>query len=148
MLKQRKKEKNGKETVSFFTKTDVSFLCIFFLIGVAITAGIYIPKTVGADSYPDDAVQLEVCREGEVLMTLSLLENTRQRVDCDGGYNVFSVSEGKVVMEEADCHDGICMRSGAIGNTQDTIVCLPHRLVLKIVKTDVKTDDSPDAIAR
>ena len=42
-------------------------------------------------------------------------------------------------MEEADCPDGYCEEQGKINNRTQTIVCLPHKLVVKI-KTE--NDDS------
>lgn len=149
MPKQPEKRISGGRAASFFTKMDVFFLILLFLLGLAITAVIYLPRSFGAESaVRENERLLEVRREGEILMTLPLGEDTTQRVDCAGGYNVFSISEGRAVMEESDCHDGTCMRTGTVSGTGETIVCLPHRLVLKVVQADDEYPDGPDAVAR
>ena len=35
-------------------------------------------------------------------------------------------------MTEADCPDGYCKRQGEISTEKETIVCLPHKLVVEI----------------
>ena len=43
------------------------------------------------------------------------------------------VSDGTVRVEDADCPDKICEKSGAISKAGQTIVCLPNRVVIKIL---------------
>ena len=51
----------------------------------------------------------------------------------DGGaFNLFSVADGVVRMEAADCRDQICVRHRAVSAVGESIICLPHRLVIQI----------------
>jgi hypothetical protein len=50
------------------------------------------------------------------------------------GSNTVVVHEGRVFVEEADCPGGDCLRQGGISRPGQTIVCLPHRLVVEIVR--------------
>ena len=48
-------------------------------------------------------------------------------------YNILSVTDGMVVMEAADCGDQICVHHKPISSIGESIICLPHRLVVEIV---------------
>ncbi len=48
-------------------------------------------------------------------------------------------------MKEADCPDKVCVGMRRISKSGETIVCLPHKLVIAIVNAD--PDSSvPDAV--
>lgn len=53
--------------------------------------------------------------------------------DQNGGSNTLTVSDGCVKMTAADCPDKLCVHQRAIRYNGETIVCLPHKLVLKVV---------------
>lgn len=61
------------------------------------------------------------------------------------GENIVEIKNGGAVMLDADCHDKVCVKSGFIDQPGQTIVCLPHKLVVEIKgeKTDNNsvTDD-------
>ena len=48
-------------------------------------------------------------------------------------------------MTEADCPDKICVNTGKISKIGETIVCLPHRVVVEI-QGEVSQSDSDDSI--
>ena len=56
-------------------------------------------------------------------------------------YNRVRIEDGKAYMEEADCPDGYCEEQGKINNRSQTIVCLPHKLVVEIEEVE-NSDDS------
>lgn len=51
----------------------------------------------------------------------------------DGSLNILQIAEGKADMIEANCPDKTCVHQKAISHDQETIVCLPHRIVVTIV---------------
>ncbi len=59
--------------------------------------------------------------------------------------NVLVIKDGKAYITEADCPDGICKEYRPISYVGETIVCLPHRVVIEI--TGETTDISLDAVA-
>lgn len=50
--------------------------------------------------------------------------------------NKIRIQDGKVKMEEADCPDQICVNHRAIQYNNETIVCLPHQVVVEIKNKD------------
>lgn len=79
--------------------------------------------------------------DGQVVRRLSLKQDTNITVEgYEGGENVIIVDEGSVYMQDADCPDKICVRTGKISRTGETIVCLPHRVVVEITGDEQAVD--------
>lgn len=66
-------------------------------------------------------------QDAEIVQSEDIPEVSR-----DGSYNLFSVTEGVVAMESADCRDQICVRHKPISAAGESMICLPHRLVIEI----------------
>lgn len=58
-----------------------------------------------------------------------------------GGYNVIEVREGMIRVAEANCPEQIDVRQGWISSPYESIVCLPHRLVISILPADPQRRD-------
>ena len=81
--------------------------------------------------------------DGEVLHHFELKDDATREVyvytDNRGHENTI-VREGTVVtISEASCPDQLCVRQGDAYRVGDTLVCLPHRLLIEI------TSDNPEA---
>lgn len=88
---------------------------------------------------------VEVRIDGELYGTYSLSEDRTEKFEYgDGSYNVMVIKDGKVSVTEADCPDKHCINKGKIYRENETIICLPHKLVIKIIESDNK---GPDIIA-
>lgn len=75
----------------------------------------------------------EIIQDGKIIRTVSLSENTEFTVTCENGFNTVVVRDGAVMISDADCPDLVCVRTGAISGGAVPIVCLPHRLEIRIV---------------
>ncbi len=82
----------------------------------------------------------EVVINGEVTKKLPLDEDTTHEIITDAGRNIVSIQGGKVTMQEADCPDLICVHHSAISKEGQSIICLPHRVVLRIVGEESSID--------
>lgn len=74
-----------------------------------------------------------VYSDGRLAAYLPLDEDAELRVECAGGYNVIKVENGAVRVSEADCPDGVCVSTGAISGGAVPVVCLPHRLEVRVI---------------
>ncbi len=83
--------------------------------------------------------------KNEVYKTLTLYENNTYEFSTDLGNNVIEVKDGKVKMIEADCRDHICLYENAIEYNNQSIICLPNKLVVKI---ENDKESELDSIAR
>ena len=59
--------------------------------------------------------------------------------------NVVVIEGGKANVSEADCPDGICKDYRPVSYVGETIVCLPHKLVLEV--TGEKADGGLDIVS-
>jgi len=75
-------------------------------------------------------VTIEV--EGSHYGTYSLFENKRIPVTTSLGNNVVVIENGFVYMEEADCKDGLCVKQGKKQYNGESIICLPHRVLVTV----------------
>jgi hypothetical protein len=69
---------------------------------------------------------------GETYGTYPLDKDTTVEMDSEAGYNRMIIEDGYVRMEEADCPDQYCVKHAKIHYNHETIVCLPHELVVEI----------------
>ena len=78
---------------------------------------------------------VEVVIDGELKSTLPLSKDTEIRYETgDGHYNVLVIKDGKTDIIEADCRDGICVKHAPVSAPGETIVCLPHKFVVTVVR--------------
>lgn len=87
--------------------------------------------------------------DGKIFKEVELKENTNLDIDVNTQYgnNEVHIENGEVHMHESDCKDKICMKMGKISLSGDSIICLPNRLMVKIVE-DKPSDDSLDMIIK
>ena len=74
--------------------------------------------------------------DGEVTQSYSLSENAEFEIKTgknNENINVVVIENGKVRVTEADCPDGICQEYRPISYVGETIICLPHKVVIEIV---------------
>lgn len=70
--------------------------------------------------------------DGETVLELPLGQDT-QVVLGDGGHtNTLVIKNGAAQVIAADCPDQVCVRQGAIRYSGESIVCLPHKLIVSI----------------
>ncbi len=71
--------------------------------------------------------------DGRIVQEMDLkIDNAVEVGGYQGGINKIEVKDGKVRMTTADCPDELCVKTGWISKTGETIVCLPHRVVVEI----------------
>lgn len=53
--------------------------------------------------------------------------------DGNGGYNIVQVERGRIRVVEANCQEQVDVRQGWISEPNQSIICLPHRFVVRLV---------------
>ena len=97
--------------------------------------------------YTLDGGQAFVYQNGDLLVELDLKNNQIYEVkdDQNNVTNIISVEDGYVYMKEANCPDHICMNMGKIKHHNQSIVCLPNKIVINIQDD---TNSSYDSIVQ
>ena len=115
------KTSDGNNTI----KHDLILLAVFILI-----AAILFLMLNRTDKTEGDYVYITL--DNIEYATIPLDKDTVLSIDSDKGKNTVVVSDKEVYVESADCPDQICVNHEAIGYDKETIVCLPHKLVIEI----------------
>lgn len=122
---------------------------IFLAASLAALALVLLLALKISGSGPGGEIRITV--DGSLYGTYSLKEDQTVRVEQESGTNIVYIRGGEAWMEEADCPDGYCMRQGRISRAKQTIVCLPHKLVVEVTGTRgdeaEENEASPDAVA-
>lgn len=97
--------------------------------------------------------QIRIMVDGAVYGTYSLEKDQVIEVKENDFYNRIRIQDGAAYMEEADCPDGYCEEQGKISGRTQTIVCLPHKLVVEVLdadglENDNASEDVPDTISK
>jgi len=90
---------------------------------------------------------VRIAVDGDTYGVYSLQEDKEVLIQSERGRNKVIIREGQVSMEFADCPDQYCVKHHAIHARGETIVCLPHRVVVEI-SSDGETDTEIDGIAQ
>ena len=95
----------------------------------------------------DEADLVKITVNQKLYGTYDLNKNLTITIQNDFGINTIQIQNKDVWMEEADCPDGYCKEQGHISKNKQTIVCLPHKLVVEISDDSEKSEpDSVDMI--
>ncbi len=111
-------------------KADVALFAALVLIGLASLGFLINGSSTGS------AVNVTV--DGEAYGSYPLSIDRVIDVDTEFGHNQITISGGKVWISETDCSGHDCEHFGKISLAKQSIMCLPHRLIVTISgKTDV-----------
>lgn len=120
-----------------FRKKD--FILIAVIIVTAAVSAILIAfarRTAGAS--------VCVTIDGVLYGEYSLSEEQSVLIDEKLGFNRIVIENDSVYMADADCPDKYCMEYKPISRGGETIICLPHKLVVEV--TGTRDAQQPDVI--
>lgn len=118
------------------TKNDIIFIIILLTLTVTLGAAFFFLRGEG------EAVEVRV--DGALLGVYPLSEELTLEIQGVGGKNTLVISNGEAEVSFADCPDGICSHHKPISRSGESIVCLPHKVVITVTaKSDT---DSPDLV--
>lgn len=81
-----------------------------------------------------------------IIYTHSLSEDTEKIITTELGMNELKIKDGKVSVIEANCPDKLCIYQKSIDKVGENIVCLPHKLIVKITNAN-NSESEVDSIS-
>lgn len=106
-------------------KRDVIFITIVILLAGIMAMFMYLGQG-------ENGEMVRIMIDGKEHGSYLLGEDKVIETDNAFGHNRIVIENGEVFMEEADCPDQYCVEHKAISKTNETIVCLPHKLVVEM----------------
>ena len=79
-----------------------------------------------------DGAVVIVEQNGRETARYALGEDRTVRIEGEGGYNLLVIENGEAWLSEADCPTQLCVKTGRIRYAGQSVVCLPHRLAVRI----------------
>lgn len=119
-------------------KYKFDFIIIIFFVLVAVVSLALLNRGKSEGGY------VEVVVNKETKEIFSFDENKEYTISDDNHINKIKIADGKVWITEADCPDKLCIKQGQIDKDGQSIICLPNKVVIKIVSD--KNNDV-DAVA-
>ena len=120
-------------------RNDVIFIAVLLLIVALIGAAFFFLRgegdtvTVSVDGKHYGTYPLHT----DLTLSIRTGENGEEE-------NLLVIRDGKAYVESATCPDGICADHKPISREGESIVCLPHRVVITVQTSD---GEEPDIIA-
>ena len=115
---------------------------LILLIAVLLVAAISALCFFGSREDGDVAVVLV---NGEEYGRYSLGSDLELPIDtAESGRNLLVIKDGSAQVIDANCPDRICVSHREISSVGETIVCLPHKLVVRIEAEN--KGDTPDIV--
>lgn len=117
-------------------RNDLILVAVLLAIAV-VTTGLLLLRGNG------DTVRVTV--NGELYGEYALSDTvTHEIVTGDSSRNRLVIRDGKAFVEEASCPDGICAAHRPIYRNGESIVCLPHGVVITVITA--ASEDAPDIV--
>ena len=87
---------------------------------------------VSAFVFKTDGKMAIITVDGETFGKYELSKEQEIVIKTELGENTVQINGGKIKVTAADCPDRYCVDHIAIDSTGETVVCLPHRVVIEI----------------
>ena len=117
---------------------------VFLLAGIVLCSGVVFAVMALTGILRDSGGKMfaEVTVDGRLYGEFPLYEDIVVDIDETLGNNTLVISEGRAYISEADCPDKYCVQHRAVSNAGETIICLPHKLVLEIKSQENEAADT------
>ena len=116
-------------------KNDIFLLAGILFLALAIATVYFIV-------YPKHGNTVQVTVDGVVVKTFPLSQNTSYTIQAGPGKeNVLEIKDGHARITTADCPDKLCVHQRKISRQGETLVCLPHKVVVSIISSKKATLD-------
>ena len=105
----------------------------FILIGVVLVVAASLIAAVTLLAKKGETVKIII--DGKTKYTYNLNEDNKFTLSTgedDKYQNTVIIEGGKAYMQSANCPDKICVAHSAISKAGQTIVCLPHKIVVAV----------------
>lgn len=80
-----------------------------------------------------------IIQDGMRIGSYSLKEDRTISVSGEEGYNLILINNGNVKVSDADCPDKLCIKQQTIERNGESIICLPHKLVV-LIESEEESD--------
>lgn len=104
---------------------------IILLSGIILAAFLF--WLVPSFFHRNEPARVRVYQDGNPIADYPLAEDLVTAISYEEEYyNLLLIEDGKVSVSDADCPDQLCVKQRSISGNGESIICLPHKLVVQI----------------
>lgn len=112
---------------------------LFLIIIIMITSVFFIITSVIKKGTSPNTVKITI--SGLEYASYSLYNDREVEISNGYGNNKIVINNGMVFISEADCPDKYCVKHKPISKSGESVICLPHKLVVEITGENDVVDD-------
>lgn len=68
-------------------------------------------------------------------------KSEKVNLNLPNGNNTLLIENNSISMDSANCNDALCVKQGNISKVGQTIICLPHKLIIEIKGDELDSKD-------
>ncbi len=115
------------------------YLLIFIVAATALYFNFFLTSKLMTEVNDGNVV---VYYKNSVYGTYDLETNQVITITTELGFNEIDINNGTVHIADADCKDKYCVKDKPIEYNNQTIVCLPHQVIVKVENNEESEIDS------
>lgn len=116
-------------------KKKIDVIIIFIIIFVAVISLIIINIY-----YKDTGKTVQIFVKNKLIKELPLNKDVTFNIEDGDSYNILLIKDNCVYMTDANCPDKLCIEQGKIKKNGENIICLPHKVIIKVTSDDIQSD--------
>ncbi len=128
------------ETKKKKPRYDFILILILAVAGLGILAFAFLTGGGGAS--------VEVSVDGRIIAVYPLSDNREEVINTPEGKNRLEIKDGRVRVTDADCPDKLCVNQGWISMKGQSVICLPHKLTVKITGEEAPESKGADIVVK
>lgn len=106
-------------------KADLYLISILVTVALLLCLGYY-------QKYQKKGDVVRICIDNQDFKTLSLEKDCEYIIPTPGHHNTLVIKNGFAYISDADCPDKLCVHQKKISHVGETLVCLPHKVIVSI----------------
>ena len=119
---------------------DIFLILILLLTGLALLGFAFLSGRGGASA--------QVSVDGKIIAVYPLSEDRTEVINTPEGKNRLEIKDGRVRVTDADCPDKLCVNQGWISMKGQSVICLPHKLTVKITGEEAPESKGADIVVK
>lgn len=113
-------------------KADVVLFFILLVFGITLSVLSFSTAETGKNA--------QISVDGKLYGTYSLSKDQVIEIKQKDSINKITIKDGHVQMSYSSCKNQVCVHDGIISKTNQSIVCLPNRIMIQIVGGEEEFD--------
>ncbi len=113
-------------------------IILIIIVGIVILQGLILNKIFNSGR----GNKIEIFVDNKLYREYPITANEKIKIKTKNGVNEISIHDKVVEMTHSNCPDKVCVNTGKISKPGQSIVCLPHRINIKIVGDEKEQGDN------